>query len=317
MIKQTTINILTDDPIDNFIIEDLNGNEKTVKNNSSTSLELSWYLLKLTNNKINDILIDNSEVGSYKHTGYYEDDKFKIWIHPNIGYMISTLMSQINIVDLNENLYKNYMLTVDRPINIGEQFPVHIQGFFGHGSGPKWWNKEKRPFPYIVLEGDIVSQMMNEIGTLEEYLDTQADFSGKKGQTLKYNDQWYADGWKMESYGKATLKDYDAESFSGFGKYFKDIGFKQLYQVYTAYLGPLGYINLHTDGNKARKEQNSGNTRFYCGYHNTDNVYFKMAGVGLLPLDKPMLIDPQSFVHSVVNLSPTNTRKSLVVTGIF
>lgn len=317
MIKQTIINILTDDPIDNFIIEDLNGNEKTVKNNSSISLELSWYLLKLSNNKIKDILIDNSEVGKFKHTGYYEDNIFKIWIHPNIGHMLSTLMSQINISDFNNELYEKYLLTVDRPIDIGKQFPVHIQGFFAHGSGPKWWNKQKRPLPYIVIEDPEILQMMEHIEVLEKHLDTRADFSNKKSQKLLYNDQWYGDGWKMESYSKASPKDYDTESFSGFGKYFKKLGFKQLYQVYTAYLGPNGYINLHTDGTLQRKTENAGNTRLYYSYSNTDEVYFKMVGVGLLPMNTPILIDPGSFVHSVVNLSPTNTRKSLIVTGIF
>lgn len=324
MKKQTKINILANTSIDNFVIEDLYGKEKIVKNNTSILLNYSWYLLKISCNKnkfvVDSISIDGSSLGKFIETGYFDKktNEFNIWIHPNLGYMIATLMDQIEPGDLKQKiLAKKYMLTVDRPLKIGKKFPVHIQGFFSHGSGPKWWNKQKRPLPYILIEDPEIKEMVSKIEILEKHLDTQADFSGKESQTLLYNDQWIGEGWKMESYSSATAKDYDAESFSGFGAYFKKLGFKQLYQVYTAYLGPQGYVNLHTDGSQLRKKQNEGNTRFYCSYSNTDQVYFKMAGVGLLPMDTPMLIDPGNFVHSVVNLSKTNFRKSLIITGVF
>jgi len=317
MKKRTKINIIAGDHIDSFVLQDLYTKEKVIKNNTTTSIELSWQLLTIPNPDIREIEIDGCQLQKFIKTGYYENNKFKIWIHPNIGYMISTLMDQINVGDLNDKLYKKYLLTVDRPIDIGREFPVHIQGFFAHGSGPKWWNKEKRPIPYIVIDDPEIKEMMTNIKLLEKHLDSQADFSGKKNQTLQYNDKWRGQGWKMESYSRATAKDFNADSFSGFGKHFQKIGFKKLYQVYTAYLGPLGYINLHTDGNEFRKKENAGNTRLYCSYSNTDAVYFKMLGVGLLPMNTPILIDAGRFVHSVVNLSKTNTRKSLVVTGIF
>ena len=317
MKKRTKINIFSENPIDNFVLEDLYGNEKILKNNTNVSIDLSWQLLIITNPDVREITIDGCQLGKFINTGYYENNKFKIWIHPNIGYMISTLMDQIDLGDLNSKLYEKYLFTVDRPIDIGREFPVHIQGFFAHGSGPKWWNKEKRPIPYIVIDDPEIKEMMDKIEVLEKHLDTEADLSGKKNQTLQYNDQWRAEGWKMESYSNATEKEFNADSFSGFGKHFQKLGFKKLYQVYTAYLGPLGYINLHTDGNKFRKKENAGNTRLYCSYSNTDAVYFKMLGVGLLPMNTPILIDAGRFLHSVVNLSKTNTRKSLVVTGIF
>jgi len=109
MKKRTKINIIAGDHIDSFVLQDLYTKEKVIKNNTTTSIELSWQLLTIPNPDIREIEIDGCQLQKFIKTGYYENNKFKIWIHPNIGYMISTLMDQINVGDLNDKLYKKYL----------------------------------------------------------------------------------------------------------------------------------------------------------------------------------------------------------------
>ncbi len=328
------IKLTSDYPIDSFILEDLYGYEYIIKNNEDNILERAWcrhawYLLRVPyagqKIEIENIFVDGYELNQFKYTGYFETEsgtkyqpatavwepgEFKIWIHTSIGHLKGELITQIANGDFGKNLFNDYILTVDKPITLPDKFPKDIQSFYSYGTGPKWWHKSKSP--YVELDIEKFKTMYNEMPMLENLCKIDIPLS-------KNHKGWSYKSWDGAQIGSANLNNYNLESYAGFGKYFKQIGFKKLFQVNFGYLSSMGYINMHKDDHTTSKNRKNiiGNKKFYWSYENADADYFKMAGVGILPTHNPILVDVCAFTHSVVNISKTKTRKSLQVTGIF
>ena len=323
------IKLISDYPIDSFILEDLYGDEYNIKNNEDNILERTWYLLRVPYQgqkiEIKEIYVDGYELGQLKYTGYFQTEsgtkhqpatavwepgEFQIWIHTSVGHLKGELITQISNGDFGKNLFENYILTVDKPMDLHEDFPIDIRSFYAHGTGPKWWHKSKSP--YIELDTSEFKSMLDEMDILEDMCKVDV-LMGKSHKGWSYK-SW--DGAEIET---ANLSKYDDESFAGFGKYFERIGYKELFQVNFGYLGPMGYINMHKDDHHSSKNYENiiGNKKFYWSYRDAECDYFKMAGVGMVPTKKPILVDVCSYTHCVVNTSSTKTRKSLQVTGVF
>jgi len=328
--KDTRITIESNKPITTFLLEDLTGNLIPVSNNSTVSLPNEWILLQIPYKgetvEINEIYIDGCPLRQVLYTGYFENvhgEKFqpvtavfepgcfKIWIHPNVGHMKAEIINQISNSDYGKNLFEKYLLTVDRPVSIPQDFTVELQQFFGHGTGPRWWNKNSKKLPYIELDNPLLYTMLDDINLVEE----QCNFFDPISE--------YSQGWSIKSWIKTSVKDADPTefghgSFNGFGKYFSAMGYKQIFSFNIASLDPMGYIHIHIDDHSGSKNLKhiQGATKFYQSYSNSDNVHFKLNGVGCIPIHKPLLINVNMFSHAVVNLSPDKTRKVLGVTGI-
>ena len=75
--------------ITDITLESLDGYKTYTKNNTKISGLDGWYLLTTSNVQINDILINNESIGDLIHTGYIKNNSFHIWIHTNLGCMIS------------------------------------------------------------------------------------------------------------------------------------------------------------------------------------------------------------------------------------
>ena len=325
----TKIKLTCDNIINDFILEDIYGCEYYIKNDEENLLERAWYLLRLPFNgqriEIEKIEIDGFDIGQLIYTGYFETEpgirhqpatavwepgEFKIWIHTSVGYWKGELITQIANGDFGKNLFDNYILTVDKPLELSEDFPTDIRSYFAHGTGPKWWHKSKSP--YIELDIPEFETMLDEMHILEDYCEYSVPLS-KKHKLWSYK-SW--DGAEIET---ADLTTYDAESYKGFGKYFQKIGYKKLFQVNFGYLGPMGYINMHKDDHTSSKNYKDiiNNKKFYWSFKDAEYDYFKMSGVGIIPTKKPVLVDVCSYTHCVVNVSPSKTRRSLQVTGVF
>lgn len=329
--KETSIKIESDEPIDSFILEDLSGRLFTVKNNSSLNLKNQWLLLKVPyldkKIEITEIYIDGCPLLQVLYTGYFENTAgkcvqpctavfepgyFKIWIHPSVGHMKAEIINQISNNDYGKNLFDKYLLTVDRPVILPDDFPVELQEFFSYAVGPKWWNKNSTKLPYKELDESAFVNMINDVHIIESLCEHDDPISDRSR------------GWSIKSWAtnpsarEADPVQFDRDSFHGFGQYFSAMGYQELFSFHIAELGPMGYIHLHIDdyvGSKNLKHIR-GATKFYQSYSNADDVYFKLNGVGCIPIHKPLLINVNMFSHAVVNLSADKTRKTLGVTGI-
>ncbi len=285
----------------------------------------SWYKISVhflkDKLKITDIKINDQSIGELIYTGWttnlagsffqpntelWEPSKFEIWINTNLGFMMATLKDQIANGDFGKNLKQRYLLTVDRPIQLPDTFPESLKSFFSYGAGPRFWDRESIHLPYKVIEN------------FEGVSDDQAQSIIKQCGDLsqKKNHQgWHITELKDVAYEPEEIT---AQSYQGFGKVLRGVGYKELLSFNHAVLDPGGYINIHIDDHPSSnyKKYIAGPKKFYYTYTNGDQVYFKMSNVGLLPLDKPLLINTHDYSHCLVNCG-TNPRSTLMAYGIF
>ena len=326
MYTGTTLRLEADNEIEYFVLEDLEQISVTVKNNATINLKDEWVLLKVpyrgTITNITDILINNTSIEHLLYTGYFEDitgqkfqpatsvwaeGGFNIWIHPNLGYMKGQLFEQINNGDYGTSLFDKYMLTVDRPIIIPAPYPNDIKDFFSYGAGPRWWNK-KNNLPYQTLDDEVFDDMSDSVQkVVSKYCNNIEEHP--------FSNKWSIHSWTT-SVSNADPVPINDNSFEGLGKYFRSIGWNNVLTVEDSQLGPHGWIRLHIDDhpNSKNRQHIEKLSKLYFTYENKKDILFKLHGVGLVPVDKPLLINTWKFAHCVVNLG-NETRKTFIAYG--
>ena len=331
----TKIELKSDHEIKEFQIEDLRGNNISIVNGFA-ECSYDWHLLKIPYRgvplEISDILINYVSVGYTIYTGWVENQKgeyfqpatalwepgnFYFWFHPNIGYMVSQIYMQIRNGDFGTNLFEKYFFTVDRPIEIPDRYPLSVRSFFDHGAGPRWWHDDKIPCPYKILDDPYFDTMHGEVENFLAHMNTPL-----------YEKNYYPDhssGWTVNTWtgicgcdDGSVFSSYSAEDFGGFAKYFKRIGWNHILTAGESILAPYGYVNVHIDdyGNSENRKHISPRSKLYTTYQNAENCLFKLAYVGCIPIEKPLLINVNQYAHAVVNLSD-QPRYSIAAYGTF
>jgi hypothetical protein len=94
-------------------------------------------------------------------------------------------------------------------------------------------------------------------------------------------------------------------------------GYSHWLSISVATLDPGCYIAPHIDDySKCKNIQHiKGCQKFYMSVNEVDGVYFKLGSAGLLPLEKPLILNTNQHTHSVVNQGPTQ-RKILMCYGV-
>ena len=80
----------------------------------------------------------------------------------------------------------------------------------------------------------------------------------------------------------------------------RKIGYKKIQNIFLSKLDPYGSIDIHIDDHISKPEL-KGCGKFYYQLSSTDGTYFKLGQSGLLPLDKPLLINTNNHTHAVAN----------------
>jgi len=323
----TEIKIISDIEIDFFELHNLNEDVLIVRNKQTIDLEKDWHLLVVPYRgqkiEIEDIQINGQSLQHVIYTGFFEDasgerfqpatavwtdGNFKIWIHPSIGFLKATIFEQIKNGDYGKNLFENYMLTVDRPINIPEYFPEELRDFFKNGSGPHWWHKDN--LPYKVLDDTLSEDMLNDKHKVVDQCHN-IDINPRAKN-------WTTRRWKRTDVGGtdyfANPTKIDEQSFDGFGKYFTIMGWNHIIGMHDSDLGPRSWIHLHIDPCPHRENVNVKKLYFTYEYENKEHILFKLNKAGLIPIDKAVLVNTWDHSHCVVNLG-NNTRKNFIAYG--
>ena len=92
-------------------------------------------------------------------------------------------------------------------------------------------------------------------------------------------------------------------------------GYTQWLSVSVLTLNPGCFIEPHIDDWAIDHEYIRGCQKFYMNVDNLDGVHFKLGSAGLLPLEKPLLLNTNQHAHSVVNQGST-PRKVLICYGV-
>lgn len=286
--------------ITDITLESLDGYKIYTKNNTKISGLDGWYLLTTSNVQINDILINNESIGELIHTGYIKNNSFHIWIHTNLGCMISCCRKDINTGDFNKELYDNYMLTVDRPITLSKLYSESINSFFKNANGPHWW-KDNPPYKIFTTPTINKNEMLRKFESQLKY--NNIEEPGWSFQTLKPR-------------AVLPLIDFNKIDNNDAIKLFKTVGYTSILDIFIATLDPFSYIPIHIDDstNKSLWPYKKGCKKLYYSFSSNKNIYFKLNEAGLVPLDNLLLVNTSDYVHSVVNDS-NNSRKVLIAYG--
>ena len=293
------------------------------EHNNIYDMEEQWHCLKVKyagqKLEILDLFINDQSIKYLIYTGYFESKKdgkiyqpatavweegnFVLWIHPNLGAWQKQAYEQIENGQFGKNIFKDHALTVDRPITISDHFPDNVKGFFKHASGPCWWRRDSIRFPYQQLDIDVTQDIKQAVETFEKTLTHKKTING----------------WVVYDTGVAT-DDADPRPLSDLNnKVLEDLlaraGYTQWLSVSVLTLNPGCFIEPHIDDWAINHEYIRGCQKFYMNVGNLDGVHFKLGSAGLLPLEKPLLLNTNQHAHSVVNQGST-PRKVLICYGV-
>lgn len=272
-----------------------------------------WGLLKIpfegTKNEIHDILIDGESIEHLIYTGWFENNNqkkfqpatcvwelgfFKIWIHPNLGFMKAEIFEQINNGDYGKNLFENYLLTEDFGTKIDRSFPSNLQKFFHHAYGPKWWKKDSQYLPYKILDFDVNSINLDD---LQNYI--KSKFIKKSEFNNILNSYVMKEITDYPVIPTETLENKSLQSI------FELTGWTNVLNCSIQVMKGKSFIRLHRDDHvdKKAKDHIIGCKKLYFGIDNHTQTFFKLGKAGILPLEKPLMINTALHSHAVVNQS--------------
>jgi len=299
--------------IDEVFLKNLWNERINVELDKDIIINDGWYEVNFpytgNKNEITDISINDESIAHLLHTGYYVDGNgdwhqpasamwdeggvFKIWIHTKIGIMFERFMNEIANGKFGSRLFDDYMLTVDKPVTLKKQWPESIRTFFGHGDGPHWWNKNKDTVPYKVINNVKINK--DDVLRETQRICVHADkiFNGK----VTINSV------RKSCQPELPFYQLDSEACPNLKKLVDTIGFTNILTIDTQILEPNSFLRMHKDDiyEEDVLPYIRNCKKFYWTLTDHTECYFKIGKSGLLPLDKPTLINNVEHVHSVVS----------------
>jgi len=318
------LSVTSDNPLQRYYLKDLNNTEYQVQLDTWQNLPTGWYefIVEYVDTKIEitDIKINQASIEHMLYTGYVTDgsgnlhqpatavwDKgtvFSIWIHTEIGFMYHRILETIRNGDFGQNLFINYTFTVDRPyVTQAHKWPEHLRSFYQHAHGPQWWQKVDTPWKIIDIPDFDTNVLISEIRSLTKYR-----FEKQNG------------GYIIEQLTEHTselplieINDIPSQIVQDF---LKSVGYVRILDIAVNTLKPGAYIDIHRDDHfkSTGYEYIKGCKKLYWACENHAGVYFKNGRGGILPLDKPLLVNTVDYPHAVIH-EGDSIRTSILVYG--
>jgi hypothetical protein len=319
------LSVISDSLLQKFYLKDLSNNILDIDLDTDQNLKSGWYELCIeyvdTKIEISDILINDSSISHMIYTGYYTDGNgtihqpatavwdtggvFSIWIHTELGIMYQRVYEAIRNGDFGKNLFDNYILTVDRPFVTKNIWPDHIRSFYANAHGPQWWynNNKYTPWKYCDLPDYDTDELLRELEPLTIHHSTR-----KNGNYCIKQIKEYASDLpfiEIQDIPSALVRDFVS-----------NVGYKRIIDISVQTLSPGTYIDIHRDDHYKRKAYPymRGCKKLYWAVKAHKGVYFKQGRSGILPLDKPLLLNTIEHAHSVIH-EGDQVRTSILVYG--
>jgi|MEHZ01.4.fsa_nt_MEHZ011312006.1_2 hypothetical protein len=219
-------------------------------------------------------------------------------IHPNYAVFRSTVCQQLPNGWYGKQIYEHFEFCIDKSVEFKTPQPKHIQDYFALNTGVHWIKKYHKDSSWFFNETHDVSQLKQSIDhDLFEIDPPVADTNT---------------GWNMRN-----LKNPSIDKLKQLGLTFlvdlaKKHKFTSIVSVSCNTLESGGHIGIHVDNDmgKARRK------KIYLNLDPSDDVYFKFATTGLVPMNtqKSIWINTDGHVHAVVNDS-TMAREIISISG--
>jgi hypothetical protein len=318
------LSVTSDNPLQNFYLKDLSNNTFQISLDTEQNIPHGWYELCVeyvdTKIEISDIQINGDSIKHMIYTGYCTDGNgtvhqpatavwdtgcvFTIWIHTEIGEMYMRTYEAIRNGDYGQNLFENYTLTVDRPLITKGNWPERIRSFYATAHGPQWWYKEDMvPWRYCNLPEYDTDELLSELQPLMTYTEERYN----RGYCISQIKEYASDlpFIELDDISSPLVRDFVSS-----------VGYTRLLDISIQTLSPGTYIDIHRDDHykRAAYPYMKGCKKLYWACKAHEGVYFKQGRGGILPLDKPLLLDTIEHPHAVIH-EGDKVRTSILVYG--
>jgi len=319
------LSVTSSSPLQKFYLKDLHNNKFDIVLDTEQQIPYGWYELCVeyvdTKIEISDIKINDDSIKHMIYTGYYTDGNnivhqpatavwdnggvFTIWIHTEIGIMYQRVYEAIRNGDFGQNLFEKYSLTVDRPLVTKDQWPERIRSFYKSAHGPQWWYTagDNVPWKYCDLPNYDIDELLNEIEPmLTHYEERQNGGYCIKQIKVEFSDLPFIE---LDDIASPLVRDF-----------ISSIGYTRLIDIAVQTLHPGTYIDIHRDDHykRAAYPYMKGCKKLYWACKAHEGVYFKQGRGGILPLDKPLLLNTIDHPHAVIH-EGDQIRTSILVYG--
>ncbi len=275
----------------------------------SFDIKNEWYkiIIPSTRYAVTDILVDGESIRHYINCGTMTEAGYEIWIHGDLSQYfarVSECIAQDDLLSFR-SLEHKYLICESWNEQINADFvPNSVKQFFAKGEGPHWYHKDAwHELPYETYNGKAVS---SEINLDEDLLYEDKKFYGKG--TCKS---------LQSSPMLPTIKVDDIKSES-LRNAMQAFGFTEILQMQVVKLEPNSALPVHRDDwtyQSARHLMEGPSQLYFILSGNKQDIKFKFKDVGLIDVDKPIFVNNQGFVHSLVYTGNTS-RSVLLVYGV-
>jgi len=319
------IKFLSTEKLPTITATDLDGQQQT-SDNGEFNCDNKWYRFEIVCGegetvKFDDITINGESIEEQLYTGWAKAEdgeirfipflnkpgRYQIWLHGNLGHYLASIKSKIKNGDYGKDLFEKYLFTVDHPMTFDFDVPESIRSFFYHAYGPEWWNKDDISLPYQILDFDINNQ--NELLSEGMKLPREPIFNKAKADHVGRK-------YKNDGYPLVPVEQIEHKAIA---KLLKDLGYKEILNFMLNTIPAKSTLYMHTDENyndkKAYTEVMQGCTQLYVILEGEpDKNFIKLGRAGIVPLDKPVIINNSQHPHCVVNASD-RPRTTLLAYG--
>ena len=268
--------------------------DKVRHNYNNFVLQDKWYKLAIpgTRNNVIDILVDGESIRHYLNSGSITADTYQIWIHGNLAKLfarISECIAQDDLLNF-KMLGQKYLICESWNEHIQEEFvPNSVKQFFANGEGPFWYHKDDwHNLPYVHHDGESITA---DISIDEDLIYEDVKFYGKGiCRSSKIN----------PVLPTTPVGDIKSKSLRNVMEKF---GFTEILQIQQLTIQPNSILPVHRDDFTYETSKNiiSGPSQLYFVLAgDKDKIKLKFKNVGLLNVDRPIFINNQGFIHSLV-----------------
>jgi hypothetical protein len=273
----------------------------------------------------------NSESKKYQTT-IFNTQTEKLWlpfINP-IAYWIASCTDKIPPKCFASGLYERFDVYYPESIQVADHFPKTVKDFFlinlDFHLHEKTQDVYKNPkVPYVPISGieynesEVYKELINNLDYLKEHARFPLWNYYEKNETTSQI------LWSAIDLIVTTEEEYDLESKFKLDKnrvpqiynLIKNLKLNKIVHAFIGVMAPGRYASPHIDkyeGYDYIYEKFGGCSQIYIPINFKPGNLFKLANVGLIPLDGPMLINNHNFVHSLINDS-SEYRFAIAIVG--
>jgi hypothetical protein len=300
------LEIITKNTVDGITITDLDRLKHDYK---TFVLKEEWFKLTIpcARSNITDILINGESIKHRLNAGLATPEGYKIWIHGNLASMFSRISQCIAQDDLLifKKLEEKYLICESWNERVdGEFIPSSVKQFFANGEGPFWYHKDSwHKLPYVSYDGETIT---GDVSVDEDLIHEDTRLYGAvMCRSTKINPT------------PPTTRVGDIKSKS-LRELMEKFGFTEILQIQLVTMQPNSVLPVHRDDfiYEPSKDIIRGPSQLYFVLSgDKDKIKFKFKNVGLINVDRPIFINNQEFIHSLV-YTGDKTRTVLLAYGV-